>query len=352
MIIVHGLKVSTDPNLSLQNEGWWDAKRLDYLKFHHEVVLAINRLFSRGEWILIGSSALNGYLDISEQRLVTGVDVALSQKAAQEYLSDPRVLARKLNEEVQKRVKTDTLEFVKGSLELGVFEPVRSMPAGRVRLVAIIRGGHLTLRESAKCCSTLASKLGLLDGNPKLLHENFSPVYFELKIWSKDTTTLLDNSVVHHSISQSMEYQNFVTKTQSLPSLSVLVPPIETLVASKLNMIYQSSINQGLIRATPLTSHYAAKYGKPKVYAADIYDFVFSSKIAKLPQVKKELSLMITEPVNAMLDVTAHAFKKLASTHLYLELNALLPEKRRFDQNSWKELCERAVQTTKRIRES
>jgi hypothetical protein len=343
-----GIRVSLEGG-SVQSD--WSQDENDYQLFLYHAVNVVKTVFGSTDFLVIGSLAMNAYFRLAERRLVTGLDVALPAVVAAQLLKDPALVAEKLNAEIKRRGYSDKLVLNGFPFELGVFEPVRNTVNGKVRLVAVVKGGYSTFKEACKIAPKVGSKAAMLEGKAHLFDARLSPLFFELKVWSNGQADQ-NMWLVHRSSAQKLLYFNAASERSGMPPVEIKVPSLETLVACKLNMIYQSSVNERLIRATPLSAHHAAKSCRPKASPADIYDFVTGSKQVKTATLRKILQPIVTEPVNAMLDMTAEAVKKIGSTKVYEELNVFMPKKRWFDQKSWKTVCEDALVQIKKIRES
>jgi hypothetical protein len=343
-----GIRVSLEGG-SVQTD--WNQDENDYQLFLYRAVNVVKSVFGSADFLVIGSLAMNAYFRSAEQRLVTGLDVALPAVVAAHLLKEPSLVADKLNAEIKRRGYSDKLVLNGFPFELGVFEPVRNTVTGKVRLVTVVKGGYSTFKEACKMAPKMGSRIAMLDGKAQLFSTRLSPLFFELKVWSNGQADQ-NMWLVHRSSVQKLLYSNAASEKVGMPPIEIKAPSLETLVACKLNMIYQSSVNERLIRATPLSAHHAAKSCRPKSSPIDVYDFVMGSKLVRPFGLRKILQPMVTEPVNAMLDMTAEAIKKMSSTKTYEELNVFLPKKRWLDQKSWRIMCDEALVNIRKIRES
>jgi hypothetical protein len=327
----------------------WDRDSLDYQLFLFRVLQAARGLFGGDKMVVLGSVAASTYLRVPEQRLVTGIDIALPPPLALPLIHDAFSLSTALNSKLKDVSGRSRLASNGFSIELGVFEPVRGNVNGRARLVSIVKGGHSTLRSCGKIASQLGSRVSLLEGDSATAKARYSPMFFDVRVWSNgqpDRSSWLISKFLPHGAS----YSNASSKMNGLGSLEINVPPLEYIVASKLNMIYQSGVNERLIRATPLSGHLAAKSSRMRILPTDIYDFVILSRGANALTVRRLLEQIASEPVNALLDLTSEAFKKISATKLFAELNDFLPSRSAFNQKMWADTCDSAISYVKKIR--
>lgn len=330
-------------------ETGWSSDALEYQLSAYRVLSTFKKISASSDWVLIGSTALSTYLQ-GEYRLVTGLDVAVPAQLFAEYLRSQSMFLEQLNSQIRQLGNSSILDFSGFPFEVGVFEASRNMISGRLRFVSVFRGGFMNLKSAARFCPGLSAKMAMVRDANILSGKKFTPFYLDIRTWSRDPPSQTQ-WLIHHSKPFAQKYFNAASSSARLPPLDVQVSSLDLEVASKLNMIYQSAVNERLVRATPLSSHHAARAGRQRVSPSDIYDFCEGARQCSLSSVKKLASSIVTEPVNALLDTVAEALRKLGSTKLYEELNPLLPPGGQMDAKTWKALCEEAVQFTRRIRE-
>lgn len=339
--------MKTDPGLIESDEGWWGLDEQSYQFFGYSVVRALSTVF--GEWALTGACAVNSMVTLGEQRLSSGVDVVVTKSDLKKVASDPLRFAARLNQAIERNIHPETLELhPAANISLGVFDFMDSSDE-HVNFICTVKGGHYFLKDTVKCSPNLLPKYSFIEGNPKLLCQRISPFFLKFRLKAVETKPErpLSESIIHQG-----RFVNYASAKKGLSPLSVNVPNPEVLLASKLNMIFQSSINQGLIRSTPLSMHYSMRYGRKRVFAGDLYDLLVLSTRCNLNEIKPILEQMVTEPVNAMLDRTMEAIRLMSSLRLYAELNPLLPSNLSIDSAKWKLYCDQVVDIVKRIRES
>lgn len=339
--------MKTDPGLIEGGEGWWGLEEQSYQFFGYSVVQALGSMF--GEWALTGACAINSMVTLGEQRLSSGVDVVVPKSDLKKVVSDPLRFAGRLNQVIEKNVHPETLELhPAANISLGMFDFMESSDE-YVSFICTVKGGHLFLKDTVRCSPNLLPKYSFIEGNAKLLNQRISPFFLKIRFKAVETKPErpLTEGIIHKG-----RFVNYASTKKGLSPLSVNVPNPEVLLASKLNMIFQSSINQGLIRSTPLSMHYSMRYGRKRVFGGDLYDLLVLSTRCNLAEIKPILEQMVTEPVNAMLDRTIEAIKLMSSLRLYVDLNPLLPGNLSVDSTKWKQYCDQAIGIVKRIRES
>ncbi|MEM0272570.1 MAG: hypothetical protein QW514_08525 [Thermoprotei archaeon] len=337
----------------------WSKEQFEYQLSVYRLVRAVLKVFGEGKIFFNGSLAMNTYFDASERRIVTGVDVVVTPTYHDIWskagggglagLNNPQRVCGLVNREFGREESCSDINVNGVSVRLGCFESFNRTADGRLRLMALVEGGHMTFKKSFKLLPSSGSKLAYLDGDRSLSELKVSPLFLDVRL---EEPYLRDQSQVltHKWGLTVMEYTNDAAHSLGYGSLKISLPPLEVFLASKLNMIYQASINEGLIRATPLAAHYAVKSGRPRLSGADIYDFVLGAKKANHSRVKLMLKPMLVEPVNAMLDMTASALAKASAGKYFEELNNLLPVDRYLDSEAWKKICDEALASLKRIR--
>ncbi|MEM3670133.1 MAG: hypothetical protein QW767_00085 [Thermoprotei archaeon] len=328
----------------------WDEDALAYQLSAYRLMYVLKNVFSGSEWLLTGSAAISTYLKPRERRMHTGFDIALPAPIMARCLRDQDGLERDINFRLRELGYSSQLDFGGFPFEIGIVDKIRNLASGKARFVSVFKGGYMTLKNAARSCPRLSSKMALLNNANAFNSFRLTPFFVEFKPWSEDPMDT-NQWLVHHSNAVELDYQNAGSTASGLPPIKLLVSSLDVLVASKLNMIYQSAVNERLVRATPLSSHHASKAGRPKVHAADVYDYCLSSRLVLPSTVRKILTKMLTEPVNAFLDTTAEALRKISATKSFEELNLLLPSSAQLDQKSWKDICEESVSHIKKVRE-
>lgn len=317
----------------------WSSEQLDYLLYLYKLVRVALKVLGEQRVFFTGSLAMNAHFEPHERRMVGGVDlVVLGDEWGGENQGGQ--LCGKINLELEKQNLVSDLKLNGTTIRLGFFEALKGAGQERLRLVALVRGGNMTLKKSCRLVPSGGSKLAYLDGDRNVSELHVSPVFLDIRRTHQQC--VLVNKTCTNDAAQLAGYEPIPIRT----------PPIEQLVAAKLNMIYQSSINENIIRATPLAAHYAAKGGRQRVSPVDIYDFVLGAKQANPLMVKRALKPMLVEPVNAVLDMTTVALNRIGAGKHHEELNSLLPADRALTQEGWRSLCAEAAEKIRRIREA
>ncbi len=340
----------------------WSKEQLEYQLCVYKLARVALRVFGEDRVFFTGSLAMNTYFDASDRRMVGGVDVVVKSGSSEDKrvkgkeggrmgVYEPLGVCDMVNAEFEKEGLRGGLELNGVNIMLGLFESVKNTVEGRLRLVALVSGGHMTLKKSCRLLPSGASKLAYLDGDRSLSELRVSPIFLDVR---QTTLTQRDagQRLLYNSALVNTKYTNDAAQMLRYEPLEIRVPSIEYFLASKLNMIYQSSINEGVIRATPLATHYAVKSGRPRVSGVDVYDFVLGAKQASPSSVKRALKPMLMEPVNAMLDMTASAITKISGGKYFEELNGFLPTNKSLNLEGWRALCSEALSILRKIRET
>ncbi len=340
----------------------WSKEQFEYQLCVYKLARVALRVFGKDRVFFTGSLAMNTYFDGPDRRMVGGVDVVIKSGSTDDKhvrakegggigVYDPLRVCDLVNTEFEKEGLIGGLELNGVSIRLGLFESVKNTVDGRLRLVALVSGGHMTLKRSCKLLPSGASKLAYLDGDRSLSELRVSPIFLDVR---QTTFPQRDAAqrLVYNSALVDAKYTNDAAQSLGYEPLEISVPSIEYFLASKLNMIYQSSINEGVIRATPLATHYAVKSGRPRVSGVDVYDFVLGAKQANPSSVKRALKPMLVEPVNAMLDMTASALTRISGGKYFEELNGFLPTNKSLNPEGWRAMCSEALSILRKIRET
>lgn len=324
----------------------WSREQLEYQLRVYKLACAALKVFGEQKIFFVGSLAMSTYFEEHERRIVSGVDVALLAGEAELDEEGFRQVCEKINLEFERENLACDIQLKETTIRLGYFEALKNAGQGRLRLVALVSGGHMALKKSCRLVPSGGSKLAYLDGDKNISELKVSPIY--LDIWGGWPHLQRETQI--QLVSRA--YTNEAARSAGYPPVVFKAPPLEHFVAAKLNMIYQSSINENIIRATPLAAHYAIKNGRQKVSAVDIYDFVLGARQVNPISVKRALKPMLVEPVNAVLDMTVTALNRLSAGKYHEELNNLLPENRALTQDGWKALCAEAAARIRKIREA
>ncbi|PSO08289.1 hypothetical protein B9Q04_06330 [Candidatus Marsarchaeota G2 archaeon BE_D] len=338
----------------------WSKEQFEYQIYTYKLARVALRVFGEGYNFFTGSLAMNTYFNASNRRMVGGVDVVVNtpledtrkgKDGGRRGIEEPLRVCEMINTEFEKEGLIGDLELNGVSIKLGLFESVKNTVEGRLRFVALVNGGYMTLKRSCRVLPSGVSKLAYLDGDRSLSDLKVSPIFLDVRQTAfpqKDVSQRL----LYNSTLVNTEYINDAARSLGYEPLEISVPSLEYFLASKLNMIYQSSINEGVIRATPLATHHAVKSGRPRVSAVDVYDFVLGARQVSPSSVKRALKPMLVEPMNAMLDMTASALARISGGKYFEELNGFLPANKSFNPEGWRNLCSEALSILKRIRES
>ncbi len=334
----------------MPSENQWSNEQLEYQLSVYKLVRVALNVFGSDGISFTGSLAINSYFAEHERRMVNGVDIVLRSHSSGD-LHSLIDLRERINSEFEREGLTRDLWVNGTTIRLGLFEAVKDAGAGRARLIALVSGGHMPLKKACRLVPSGGSKLAYLDGDKALSELKVSPLFFDLFYVDTGGIDHFPN-INYSSTLQKNVYINDAARRLGLSSVEISVPSLEYFVASKLNMIYQASINEGVIKATPLATHYAVKTGRQRVSGVDVFDFVYGARRVNPAAVKRSLKPMVVEPMNAMLDMAASAFRRLSASKHFEDLNLLLPANRLLTPKEWESMCSEAVLRLKRIRES